>query len=226
MSTPATFRRVDPARNRMTMIQRLRRNRDRAGHAAAISLFAAAALLVALIASAAGPGDYKAQRFDVVLTPQRGDLEVSETITFEFQSGTFRKVWRDLPTARTDGIEVTEARMDGAVMPLGEGGGPVGVGRGSRIRVQWNFAPVGPSVHTFALRYRARGVATRDGASDILRWRALPGEPRYTTEASRITVVADQASVRDTGVERVASISSAASSEGRTFDLMDVRPNG
>jgi hypothetical protein len=153
-----------------------------------VAALVAAAWLVAAPAAAQRPGNYKAQRFDVTLTPSGGDLDVTETIVFQFQSGSFRRVWRDIPAAKTDGIEILEARMDGVAMPRGEEEGQASVTGRSRRRVQWNFAPVGPSVHTFELRYRARGVIYREADRDVLRWRALPGEHRYTIDTSRVAV--------------------------------------
>src|SRR5215213_7135321 len=71
------------ARNgkRITMPITLRFNRDRAGHTAV----AAACMLLlggASVATAA-PDKYKAQRFDVTARALNGDLDVTESITFE-----------------------------------------------------------------------------------------------------------------------------------------------
>src|SRR4029079_2062870 len=142
-------------------------------------------------AAAAQSGAYKAQRFDVAATPRHGDLDVTETITFQFQSGTFRRVWRDIPARRTDGIEIVEARMDGQAMPRGEGEGHITVAGSSRVRVQWNFAPAGASVHTFVLHYLARGVVYREDGRDVLLGRPLRTEHRYAIDPSRIVFTAD-----------------------------------
>src|SRR4051794_6635437 len=137
----ASFRRAERDKKRMTMQITLSRRCDRTGHAWAGVLVAILICMAPRTALAQRPGDYKAQRFDVLVTPRAGDLDVSEVITFQFQSGTFRKVWRDLPTSGTDGIEIVQARMDGAALPRGDGEGQLAVSGRTRIRVQWNFAP-------------------------------------------------------------------------------------
>src|SRR3954463_10010107 len=187
-----SFRRTERDKKRMTMKITLSRRCDRAGHAWAGVLVAILICMAPRTALAQRPGDYKAQRFDVLVTPRGGDLEVSEVIAFEFQSGTFRKVWRDLPSSGTDGIEIVGARMDGAALPRGEGEGQVAISGRSRIRVQWNFAPqAAPSVHTFELLYIARGAIYRDQEWDVVRGRALPAEHRYTIAGSRIAFAAE-----------------------------------
>jgi hypothetical protein len=135
----------------MTMNATLSRWRDRAGHrGSGASLLLLASLLVPSPADAAGPGNYAASRFDVNATVLGGgSLAVIETIAFEFQSGTFQKVWREIPSSRTDGIEIVEARMDGETFPPGTGPGHIAITGGNRVRIEWQFAPTGPSTHTF-----------------------------------------------------------------------------
>lgn len=175
--------------------------RDRVGHGrsaraiAGVRLALASCVLVLLAwpapAAAQGPGAYTASRFDVsVKALSGGDVEVSETIVFEFQSGTFRRVWREIPTDRTGGIDIVHAAMDGSATPRGDGAGRIKVTGNNRIRIEWQFDPVGPSSHTFDLRYRARGVIFRDGDADVLRWRLLPAEHKYTIASSRSTIAA------------------------------------
>lgn len=209
------------------MTTTLSRRRDRLGHTLLAALLVAGLGLAAPGGAAAqGPGAYKAQRFDVHLTPRGPDLDVVETIVFEFQSGTFRKVWRDVPAAKTDGLEIGEARMDGALLPRGDGVGQVAVSGRNRARVQWNFAPVGPSVHTFELRYRARGVTYRDGNADVVRWHALPAEHRYVIDASRIVFVVEDAEVRPPQARRVASLSTSTTPPGVVIDAAGIRSDG
>ena len=144
-------------------------------------------LLVPAVATAAQA--YTAKRFDVAAAiVENGGLDVTETVTFDFTSGTFTHVWRDIPTTRTDGIEIVSARMDGRPFPPGEGEGHITVSGRNRIRVEWRFAPTGPSAHTFELRYAARGVAYREGGQDVIRWQLLPQERRYTIAESRCTI--------------------------------------
>lgn len=165
---------------------------DRAGHRPLrASLLLLACLIAPSPARAAGPGNYAASRFDVNATVQSGgSLAVTETIAFDFQSGTFQKVWRDIPSSRTDGIEIVEARMDGKAFPRGTGPGHIVISGGNRVRVEWQFAPTGPSTHTFELRYVARGVAYPEGDRDVVRWRLLPNEHRYSIAESHGTIVA------------------------------------
>lgn len=159
-----------------------------------MSMVAALALFISAPAAADGPGAYIARRFDVhAKVLSGGSLDVTETITFEFQSGTFQNVWREIPESRTDGVEILDARMDGNPVTPGDGPGHILVSRRSRVRVEWHFAPIGPSTHTFELHYVARGVAYRDGDDDVVRWRLLPIEHRYniTESASTISAPAD-----------------------------------
>jgi len=212
--------------NRITMILTILSGRDRTGHRTRVAAVALLAWLIAIPAIAQRAGDYKAQRFDVTITPQGADLTVVETMVFEFQSGTFRRVWRDIPSSRTDGIEVIEARMDGAPLPRGEGEGQVEVSGRSRVKVQWNFAPIGPSVHTFELRYVARGVIYREDVADVLRWRVLPNEHRYTIDASRIVFATSGAEARPLEARRIGSSSQSIVETGVAIDATNIARNG
>ncbi len=176
----------------MTMVPTLAVRRDKAGHIPGVAALALLACLVAPVPAAAdGPGAYLARRFDVKAKAlPGGSLEVTETITFEFQGGTFRNVWREIPESRTEGVEVLEARMDGALLSRGEGPGHIVVSRRNKVRVEWHFEPTGPSTHTFELHYIAGGVAYRDGAGDVVRWRLLPNELRYKIAESASTIIA------------------------------------
>jgi hypothetical protein len=177
----------------MTMHASLSGRCDRRGHGAVWALILLFVLLSPRSAAAAGAGKYKAQRFDVNARVVEGSLDVEETIVFEFQTGVFKKVWRDIPASRTDGIEILEARMDGVAMPRGDGPGHIIVSGRNRVRVEWQFAEVGASVHTFELRYLARGVAYSENDRDVVRWRLLPGEHRYRIDATRATIGAPEA---------------------------------
>jgi hypothetical protein len=176
----------------MTMNATVAHSCDKAGHDGwRAALLLLGCLLIPGPAWAAGPGNYAASRFDVTATVQSGGgLAVTETIVFDFQSGIFQKVWRDIPSTRTDGLEIVEARMDGEAFPRGTGAGHIVISGNSKIRVEWHFAPTGPSTHTFELRYVARGVAYSDGNRDVVRWRLLPAEHRYRIADSRATIVA------------------------------------
>jgi hypothetical protein len=201
------------------MVVSLRSLRDRLGHAVLLLACSAAA-------ATAAPGTYKAQRFDVTAKAANGGLEVTESITFEFQSGTFTKVWREIPSARTDGIEILDARMDGTLAPAGDGPGHVQISGRGRVRVQWQFAELGPSVHRFDLHYLARGVVYRDGDYDVVRWRALPAEHKYTIDASRIAFEPAGARVKPLDTRRLRSAIEHTSNEGTTIEAREIQSNG
>jgi hypothetical protein len=150
-----------------------------------------AALLVLLVAAPADAKSYSAERFDVhirVLTG--GTIDVTETVVFRFDDGTFQHVFREIPTRRTDGVEIVRAAMDGRVLPFGKGTGEVEVRRGSPVRVEWRFAPRSGTSHAFVLNYRVRGVVRKDRHRDLLEWVALPAQHDYRIAASDITVEA------------------------------------
>ena len=176
-----------------------------------------------------GPGNYAARRFDVNATVLTGgNLEVTETITFDFQSGTFQKVWREIPSSRTDGIDIVEARMDGEAFPRGTGPGQIEVSGGNRVRVEWKFPATGPSTHTFELRYVARGVAYREGDRDVVRWRLLPAEHRYRIAESRTTIVGPAGATAPPDLEsrRVDQASASQSGNGSQIVAAGVSANG
>jgi hypothetical protein len=193
--------------------------RDRIGQAAALLL------LTAAVATAA-PGAYKAQRFDVTARAANGDLDVTESIVFEFQSGTFSRVWRDIPASRTDGIQILDAGMDGIAFLRGDGPGRFVVSGGNRVRVEWHFAGTGPSVHRFDLHYVARGVVYREGDSDVLRWTALPTEHRYAIDSSLIQLEPIGARIEAPETHRVASVRARASGEAILIDAAGIQSNG
>jgi hypothetical protein len=214
----------------MTMNATLARSGDKAGHGGwRAALLLLACLLVPWPAAADGPGAYAASRFDVNATVLGGgSLAVVETITFDFQSGTFKKVWREIPSSRTDGIEIVEARMDGELFPRGTGPGHIVVSGGNRVRVEWQFTPAGPSTHTFELRYVARGVAYAEGDRDVVRWHLLPNEHRYHIAESRGTIVAPVSATAPPSLEkhRVDRASTTVSAEAIQIVAAGVDANG
>lgn len=207
------------------MTTTLRAVRDRSGHSAILAVAFAAALLWTAPASA-GPGNYKAQRFDVAARAVNGDLEVTETIAFEFQSGTFTKVWREIPVSRTDGVKILDAAMDGIAMTPGDGPGHYIVSGRNGVRVEWRFAEIGPSVHRFELRYVARGVAYRDGDHDVVRWRALPSEHRYRIDAARFQFEPLMSRVVTPETRRVGSVTVRTTDGGVAIEASDIQSNG
>jgi Predicted membrane protein (DUF2207) len=148
-----------------------------------------ALFLLAAFAAPATAKSYSAERFDstIRILPD-GALEVTETVVFRFEDGTFTYVVRDLPTRRTDGIEIVSAEMDGRQMPFGGESGQVEVRRRSKIHVRWRFAPRSGSTHTFVLKYVARGVVQKTPAGDLLEWTALPTEHKYRIDSGEVVV--------------------------------------
>ena len=154
----------------------------------------ARALLTAVMSlAAATPAlakTYHASRFDVRIDVLRGGaLQVTETIVFVFTDGTFKEVFRTIPTRRTDGVAFVSATMDGQLMPAGNDVGHVRVRRENGLRVEWRFPPVAGSSHTFELTYVVRGVVQQTPSADLLEWQALPREHDYRIESSSLEIV-------------------------------------
>ncbi len=130
-----------------------------------------------------------AERFDSHIRVQAdGTLEVTETVRFRFEGGTFTHVFRLIPRRRTDGIEIVSAEMDGQPLTFGKGTGQVEVRPGSPTRVEWKFAPRQDSTNIFVLRYIVRGVVQRASDVDLLQWRALPSEHDYRIQSSEVVI--------------------------------------
>jgi hypothetical protein len=131
---------------------------------------------------------YSADRFDsTVRVLPDGTLEVTETVVFRFQDGTFREVFREIPARRTDGIEVVRAEMQGEPLPFGTESGTAEVRqRNGRVRVVWRFRPVENVTRTFVLNYRVKGALREEGGADLLVWRGTPGEHAYTIGTSTL----------------------------------------
>jgi len=149
-------------------------------------------ILIALAIVAAAPAaakSYRAERYDATIRIlPGGHLEVTETVEFRFEDGTFERVFRDIPTRQTDNVLVLRASMDGKELSFGDAVNQVEVTRKSRVRVQWRFDPVLPSTHLFAVTYSVRGVGYPTPNGDLVQWRALPNEHTYTIRRSTIEV--------------------------------------
>ena len=146
-------------------------------------------VLLAVVATPAAAKSYSAERFDAsIRILPGGDLEVTETVVFRFEDGSFQRVFREIPTRRTDDIEVIRATMDGRELPFGDGRGEVEVTYKSRVKVEWRFAPVRDTTHSFTLTYMARGVAYPDAGGILVQWRALPNEHDYRILRSTIEI--------------------------------------
>src|SRR5688500_11423691 len=155
-------------------------------------------VLLCLTAIPAAAKEYRAGRFDARVEIQKGGaLRVTETVVFTFVDGTFREVFRTIPTRRTDGVEFVSASMDGVLMPPGTAAGQVDVRRKNGLRVTWHFPPTSGSTHTFELSYIARGVVRYEEDHERLEWVALPREHGYTIDESRVDVIAPAAPLRE-----------------------------
>src|SRR5262245_4138034 len=84
------------------------------------SVLCACIFFLAASATSAVAKSYSADRFDsTVRVLPDGTLDVTETVVFRFEDGTFREVFREIPTRRTDGIEIVRAEMQGEPLPFG-----------------------------------------------------------------------------------------------------------
>jgi hypothetical protein len=188
-------------------------------------------LLVVLLASPwqAEAKRYSADRFDArleVLTD--GSLRVTETVVFRFESGTFREVYRELPTRRTDGIEIERAAMDGQGLPEGTGSGQAEVRRGRRVRVTWRFEPRSGVTHTFELTYLVRGAIRDQDDADALVWQILPTQHRYPVSASTTDILLPSVPIAQPTLERRRVAQADATVEGTwvRVNAEGIRSNG
>ncbi len=149
----------------------------------------AVAALALIATTPAAAKTYSAERFDAsIRVLPGGHLEVTETVVFRFEDGTFERVFREIPTRRTDDVEVLRATMDGRELPFGEGPGQVEVSGKSRVRVEWRFTPVSETSRTFTVTYLVRGVAYPADGTTLVQWRALPSEHSYRIDRSTIEI--------------------------------------
>lgn len=147
----------------------------------------ALALVLSLAASspASAARDYHAEQYHTrVVVEPGGSIVVTETVRFVFGPEAFTYVSREVPTRRTDGLTVLEAAMDG--IPLTQGSRP-GQFEWKRVedgrrRIVWHFEPTANASRTFAVTYRAAGVAWQDAGSDVLAWRLLPSSHAYVID--------------------------------------------
>jgi hypothetical protein len=131
---------------------------------------------------------YSADRFDAtVRVLPDGTLDVTETVVFRFEDGTFKEVFREIPARGTDGIEIVRAGIEGETLPFGTESGTVEVRqRNGRVRVVWRFRSVEQVTRTFVLNYRVKGAVRQENGADLLVWRGTPGEHGYAIAESTI----------------------------------------
>jgi predicted membrane protein DUF2207 len=146
-------------------------------------------VMLMAIAASADAKSYSARRFESdIRVREGGTLEVTETVVFSFENGTFDHVFREITTRKTDGITFVAAAMDGRNFSIGRDVDQVEVTGRSRVRVTWRFEPVSTSTHTFTLTYLARGVVQQTPSGDLLEWRALPTEHAYRIDDALVTL--------------------------------------
>jgi len=183
-----------------------------------------------LPASPAAAKSYSAERFDsIVRVLQDGTLDVTETVVFRFEDGTFREVFREIPLRRTDGIEVIRAEMQGQRLPFGNEPGTVEVRhRSNRIRVVWRFGPSEGITREFGLNYRVRGAVRHTPAADLLLWRSLPGDHPYRIDSTAIRFELPMAPAGAPRVEARRAGSPQTTVDGTVVRVQssDVRANG
>ena len=194
-------------------------------------------VLVALLAAPADARSYSARRYDVRVEVQPdGGLVVREDVQFAFQGGPYRRVFREIPTRRTDGVTDVTALLEDAPLPPGSGERQVEIERRSdRVRVVWHLPPTSDAVVRVGLVYRVHGVAERVDGYDRVAWTALPREHDYAIDASRTTVTwpattppFDSAEARDdlwrkAGDRAVPAPRVSFSSQAATFEVGNIR---
>lgn len=147
------------------------------------------ALLMGAPGALAQEKSYSADRFDVdIVVQDDGSLLVTETVVFRFVGEPFTFVFREVPTDRTDGVEILEASVDGRSYPQGTNAGQVEVESGDNIRVTWHMEPTANTARTFVLTYQMFGVVQQTADADLLRYQPLPDEFEYTIDSSTVTL--------------------------------------
>ncbi len=170
---------------------------------------------------------YSADRFDVDVALQTdGSLLVTERLTLRFVGGPFTYVYRHLPAAHTDGMDVIGASVDGISLPEGKEAGQVEIGGRDPVRVTWHFAPTFDSSHTFELIYRVWGVVRKESNADVLIWQALPDAYEYPIAASTIRVTyPETAQLLGAPEVQYGRATIERGPQVVTFDARDLKPN-
>jgi hypothetical protein len=157
-----------------------------------------------------------------------GTLEVTETIVFRFERGTFDDVVRVLPTRGNDGVSVLEVWMDGRRLAIGNAPGQAAVEGARRNRVRWRFPPTSNSTRTFRVRYLVAGAVRQDVRGDLLAWRVPGGDHPWRIDSSTVDFELPPGVFAEPKVEvrRTGTVSSNATAGGARVTARDVRANG
>ena len=187
------------------------------------------AVMLLLWAAPVAAKEYTAERYDVrIQIRDDGTLRVTETIVLLFEDGTFTSFFREIPTRRTDGIEVLSASLDGRVLPWGDETGQAELTGRSRRRITWRFPEVESSRHMFSVTYEVRGVIRREDGADVLAWRALPGDHNYAIVSSTVVVeaLAPLAAEPDVRSRRVGALSVMPADRGVVVSAQELGRDG
>jgi hypothetical protein len=156
--------------------------------------------IVALVVTAAVLGtsapalaakDYRAERYDVKLALQPdGSMQVTEAITFAFGPDSFTYVTREIPTRRTDGIQILGVSIDGRPLTPGKEAGQYEVKRADngRRRIVWHFEPVTATTRTFQVTFMVQGLVELSEPADLVRWRILPSDHDYVIACASVSL--------------------------------------
>jgi uncharacterized membrane protein len=133
-------------------------------------------------------------RYDVNLTVQpNGDLQVVETQTIRFTSGTFTYGYAEIPLGRTAGIDqVSVSEPDGTrYLENPPSGDPHSLSvstSGDNLEIRWYFPQAGNQRRTFILSYVAHGAVRIYDSGDKLQWIAIDNQRDFPVMASTVTV--------------------------------------
>ncbi len=189
----------------------------------------AALVLLLAAAPAIAAGRYSVDRYDSRLELlEDGALRVIETITIQFETGSFSQFYRAIPRRLNDGIEILSASMDGTSMPIGSGSGHLEISGSSNVRVTWRFAVTAPASHTFEVTYVAHGTVRQEDDADVVAWNLLPSEHSYriATSTADITLPESPSASPSIEVRRVGDSNVDVDGRHVRIDANTIRANG
>src|SRR5690606_21750901 len=138
----------------------------------------------------------------------------------------FTFVFREIPTSKTDGIEIMSASVDGRFYPQGTNAGQLEIEPGSNVRVTWHMEPTANTTRTFVLQYRMLGVVQQTDSSDLLRYQPLPDEFEYTIGSSTVTVeYPGSANLLETPIVTAGQATVDRSGSRVTFTRQNIEPD-
>src|SRR5215203_1611628 len=145
---------------------------------------------------------YHMDRYDSNITVNDdGSLDVQETLTYVFESGTFRRGLREIALDKVDGISdvLVEEEKAGTFVPYREtsfngdddsASGVTGTfgteNTGSLYRIRWIFGNTSRASRTFRISYHAEGAIRVYADRDEFDWYGVPPEWGAQIYASRV----------------------------------------